>query len=497
MNAYTRTENGAIVHASTGHTLLDMNFNALGLRKVPEADIVRLFEKAYSEDGLLAVRWLFYAGDVREGMGERRLFKTILPTVIAKFPHLIKFVGEYNRFDSLLPLLDDDRTAGITLAYIKEAVLADLAKLKEGKSVSLIGKWLPSINTSSQKTRHYAQIISRNLFDDHKTYRKACAALRKAIGIVETKMCKGEWDSIDYPKVPGVAVHRYRKAFNRNDMVRFADFNVQVLKGKEHKNSATVSPAELVYAYISDWCWGGLDKKYSPDVSVEASWSALPDLMKDGKDILPVCDISGSMGNNTIDPKSKIRPIHASVGFSIYCATHNKCEAFKNKVMTFSSHPELVSVSGNSLAQDITLIMRSGNVGFNTNVVAMFERYLNALIANKIPTNAVLPTVVIFSDMEFDYDAPQHMGFSNNDRTLFDGIRAKFKSYGYDLPRMVLWNLCSRTGGAPLRTNDAGLVMISGLNQATMDMVFSDRVDPFEILKEKLNGKRYSQITLD
>jgi hypothetical protein len=154
-------------------------------------------------------------------------------------------------------------------------------------------------------------------------------------------------------------------------------------------------------------------------------------------------------------------------------------------------------VSGNSLAQDITLIMRSGNVGYNTNVVAVFERYLNALIANKIPTNAVLPTVVIFSDMEFDSDAPMHMGFRNNDRTLFDGIRAKFKSYGYDLPRMVLWNLCSRTGGAPLRTNDAGLVMISGLNQATMDMVFSDRVDPFEILKEKLNGKRYSQITLD
>ena len=39
--------------------------------------------------------------------------------------------------------------------------------------------------------------------------------------------------------------------------------------------------------------------------------------------------------------------------------------------------------------------------------------------------------------------------------------------------------------------------MISGLNQATMDMVFCDKTDPFEILRDKLNSERYNQITLE
>ena len=88
------------------------------------------------------------------------------------------------------------------------------------------------------------------------------------------------------------------------------------------------------------------------------------------------------------------------------------------------------------------------------------------------------------------------MGFNNEDPTLFAAIRRKFIEAGYDLPRIVLWNLCSRNGGVPLQTNAAGLVMISGLNQATMDMVFCEKTDPFEILCDKLNSERYAKITL-
>ena len=67
---YTKTENGAVVFDSTGHTLLDLNFNALGMRKKDPNTIVSIFAKAYDENPLLAVRWLFYAGDIRQGMGE-------------------------------------------------------------------------------------------------------------------------------------------------------------------------------------------------------------------------------------------------------------------------------------------------------------------------------------------------------------------------------------------------------------------------------------------
>lgn len=492
---YTKTENGAVVYSTSGHTLLDLNFNALGMRHKDAETIVGLFAKAYSEDPLLAVRWLFYAGDIRQGMGERRLFRTILPYVAARHPNVLKHVAEYNRFDSLLPLLDDEKLGPVVAGLIKTQVLEDLENLKNNKSISLLGKWLPSINASSTKTRHYARILSTALFDNHKTYRKTCATLRKAIDVVEVKMCNKDWSSIDYPKVPGVAVHRYRKAFNRNDMVRFGEFNVKVMKGEVKKNAATVSPAELVYSYVG--YADNYNKKYTPSIDVEASWKALPNMMKEGLSILPVCDVSGSMLTNRIDDKSEIRPLHASIGFSIYCATRNQCPAFKNKVMTFSKTPSLVDLKGDNLAADVTTLMDRKNVGFDTNIQKVFEAYLQSLIASRVPTNAVLPTIVIFSDMEFNHEAPYHMGFKNEDPTLFAAIRNKFIEAGYDLPRIVLWNLCSRNGGVPLQTNAAGLVMISGLNQATMDMVFCEKTDPFDILCDKLNSERYSKITLE
>ena len=499
---YTKTENGAVVFDSTGHTLLDLNFNALGMRKKDPNTIVSIFAKAYDENPLLAVRWLFYAGDIRQGMGERRLFRTILPYVAKRHPHGLQFVGEYNRFDSLLPLLDDSELGPIVAGLIKNQVLADLDNLKAGKSISLLGKWLPSINASSTKTRHYARIISSALFEDHKTYRKTCATLRKAIDIVETKMCEKNWGLIDYSKVPGVAVHRYRKAFGRNDTIRFAEFNVKAAKGEVKKNAATVSAAELAFAYtkeISGYSYTSYlnGHKFNPDLAVEASWKAMPDFMKAGYSILPVCDISGSMLDCKIDDKSNLRPFDAAIGLSVYCADRNHCPAFKNKVMTFSESPKLVDVNGATLAEKVGQITTRDNLAFNTDIMKVFRLYLKTLVDNNIPTDAELPTILIFSDMEFDREAPRNMKFRNEDPTLFAAIRRAFNQHGYDLPRLVLWNLSSRSGGAPLRTNAAGLVMISGLSQVTMDMVFADKTDPFEILCDKLNSERYNQIKLE
>ena len=48
---FTKTENGAVVFDSTGHTLLDLNFNALGMRKKDPSTIVSIFAKAYEEIG--------------------------------------------------------------------------------------------------------------------------------------------------------------------------------------------------------------------------------------------------------------------------------------------------------------------------------------------------------------------------------------------------------------------------------------------------------------
>lgn len=65
------TENGAVGFRTTGKALLDLNFAVASLRSASEHDISQRFTKAFFEDKLMAMKWLFYARDVRGGLGER------------------------------------------------------------------------------------------------------------------------------------------------------------------------------------------------------------------------------------------------------------------------------------------------------------------------------------------------------------------------------------------------------------------------------------------
>ena len=69
------TENGALGFRTTGKQLMDINFSISSMRNMTEQEITDRYAKAFYEDKLLAVKWLFYASDVRGGIGERRLFR--------------------------------------------------------------------------------------------------------------------------------------------------------------------------------------------------------------------------------------------------------------------------------------------------------------------------------------------------------------------------------------------------------------------------------------
>jgi hypothetical protein len=71
------TENGAKGYKTTGKELLDMNFKIPSMRKMDETEIEKMFIRAWGDDPRLATLWAFYAGDVRGGLGERRLFRIL------------------------------------------------------------------------------------------------------------------------------------------------------------------------------------------------------------------------------------------------------------------------------------------------------------------------------------------------------------------------------------------------------------------------------------
>ena len=75
---FTRTENGAVAIKSTGGACLDL-FGTIGsLRDADETRICKLFAEAYKENPLIATKIVFYARDIRGGLGERKTFRTLL-----------------------------------------------------------------------------------------------------------------------------------------------------------------------------------------------------------------------------------------------------------------------------------------------------------------------------------------------------------------------------------------------------------------------------------
>ena len=83
------TENGAVGYRTTGKALLDLNFSVASLRRASEKDIFNRFTKAFFEDKVLAMKWLFYARDVRGGLGERRLFRACMVPMAKDFPEYV------------------------------------------------------------------------------------------------------------------------------------------------------------------------------------------------------------------------------------------------------------------------------------------------------------------------------------------------------------------------------------------------------------------------
>ena len=100
------TENGAVGYKTSGKALLDLNFSVSSLRKASKETIENKFSAAFFESPVYAVKWLFFARDVRGGMGERRIFRICFAWLANTRPEVVKklipLVAEYGRFDDLL-----------------------------------------------------------------------------------------------------------------------------------------------------------------------------------------------------------------------------------------------------------------------------------------------------------------------------------------------------------------------------------------------------------
>ena len=160
------TENGAVTHESTGDFCLDLFASIGAIRRESDKDIEQRFVKAYMEDKDIATKILFFARDVRGGLGERRVFRVILKWLANHKEETVKknlsYIAEYGRFDDLLVLLGTPCEKEM-LSLLKAQFDADRRAMREKKEVSLLAKWLPSVNTSNLEAVRMAKKIAKHL----------------------------------------------------------------------------------------------------------------------------------------------------------------------------------------------------------------------------------------------------------------------------------------------------------------------------------------------
>ena len=470
----TYTENGSVTYRSTGRDCLDLFATIGALRRESEQEITARFLRAYAEDPDLAMKILFYGRDVRGGLGERRVFRILLRWLAVSKPESVvrnlPYVAEYGRWDDVLVLLDTPCRAE-ALALLKQQFDADLAALSSDGDVSLLGKWLPSVNASNDETIRAAKQIANAFGLSDRDYRKTLTKLRAQIRILENNLRERDY-TFDYSKQPSKAMFKYRKAFLRNDAERYGAFMQRVSTGEVKLNTGALYPYEII------------EKAYHCDdaerLSLDATWRALADYTQD-ENALVVADGSGSMYWG-----GKPMPAAVAQSLAIYFAEHNR-GAFRNHFITFSMNPRLVEIKGRDIV-DKARYCETFNECANTNIQKVFELVLNAAVRNRVAQKDLPSTIYIISDMEFDSCA------AGASLTNFEYAAKLFRQAGYRLPNVVFWNVSSRNQQQPVTTNEQGVALVSGCSPRIFSMVMEGSLDPFTFMLSVIDTERYAPI---
>lgn len=470
----TYTENGAVTMRSTGEYCLDLFATIGALRHQSEEEICTRFLRAYAENADLAMKMLFYARDIRGGLGERRVFRVLLRWLAknekSSLVRNLPYIAEYGRWDDALVLLDTP-CRDEALALLKQQFDADLAALDSDGEVSLLGKWLPSVNASNAETVHMAKQIAKAFGLSDRDYRKALVRLRARIRILENNLRERDY-SFDYSKQPSKAMFKYRGAFLRNDEERYNAYLSSVERGETKLHTGTLLPYELV-----ERAYECSEKERK---SLDVTWSMLEDFTTD-ENALVVADGSGSMYWS-----SNPQPAAVAQSLAIYFAERNK-GAFHNHFITFSMFPRLVEIKGKDFVARVRYC-RSFSECTNTNLEAVFDLILRAALEHDVPQAEMPAKLYIVSDMEFDCCV------ANSSLTIFQNAKRRYEMAGYRLPELVFWNVESRHEQQPVTVNDRGVALVSGCSPRIFSMVLDGELDPWRFMLSVIDTERYAPI---
>ena len=458
LNQEARTENGMKARKSTASALVDLFFKAGAMRG---QNIVPAFIAAYVEDKENALRLALWLRDVRQGAGERELFRQILQylekTDRKDALRLLRRTPELGRWDDIFAFQSDEmKAAAFTM-------LGDALREKNG----LAAKWTPRQGPLAAEIRKFFGMSP-------KFYRKSLVELTK---VVETQMCANKWDEINFNHVPSLAAARYKKAFKRHT-VKFEQYTEKLANGDADVkvNAGAVYPYDVLKGV------NGLHYQKAELDHINAQWAALPNYVGDAS-ILPLVDVSGSM-TCPAGGKGGTTCLDVAVSLGLYLSEKNEGK-FKDTFLTFSAEPQLLHLKGTIV--DRCRQMVGSKWAMNTNLIAALDKILSVAKKGGVPQEEMPEMLLILSDMQFDYCA-------SFDDSAMEAVQRRFTAAGYDVPKIVFWNLNARDN-VPVQMDSSGVALVSGFSPAIVKSVLSadmEQFTPYGIMMTTLSSDRYA-----
>ena len=457
----TLTTNGAAAYKSSLSPVLDLF--SMG---VSSKDKDQLINAALADDVILALKVVIYLRDVREGQGNRDIFRALINNLLDKrsddvnklilviFMHTAEF-GRWKDIIEFIPKLPSN---------LKPAVYEWLSV---NLSDSLLCKWLPRQGQTAKEFANYLNL-------SHGDYRRKIVANSKT---VEQQMCAKQWAEINYSHVPSIANHKYNSAFLRNDTARRQAFLEKAVKGEVKINSSVLYP-HTIYSMLKR----NYNSKimYTNNDAANALWAQLPNYMENASNVLPIIDTSGSMF--CLATGTTAQCIDIAAGLGIYFATHNT-GSYKNLWMNFSTDPKAYYLKGTTLSEYANSLDYSNWSG-TTDLSKAMAFVLKAAKTN--PEDAP-KTILIVSDMEFNGSCRY---------TAYEDLKQQFIDAGLTMPTIVFWRVNVSTKQQPVTVNEKGVILINGYSPVILKEILSGDManyNPYDAMV-KIIGDKYQWI---
>lgn len=484
---------------------------------------------AYKQYIILLVKMCAHTRDIVSGKGEYTLAYFMLEVLYDLFPEIAFIVMRhfvllevdgvaahpYGSWKDIKYFMKISGTNESIIQLVNEQLRKDEEDMKNGKSVSLVGKWVPRekskfgsmyealacdyyshfIFNTKEETHHKAITLCKMM------YRKLLSSLNKHLDTTQVKQCSGDWAKIVPEKVTSVTLFRNKKAFLNVDKkgnqkhttpdrtkcaINFNQFLKRAKEGKVEVKGKRIGLNEFTQEALDLISKRKIKNAYRDEIyMLNLQWKSNSAQNGALENFVPLVDVSGSMYGD---------PLHAAIALGIRIAEKSK---LGKRVLTFTSTPKWVNLEGKNNFVDMVEEVKNAAWGMDTNFAAALKLILAVIKEQKMSAQEVKEiSLVVLSDMMINQA-------DKNFDSMFDMIENEYARVGmsicgepYSPPHIVFWNLRS-TNGFPSLSKQKNTSMLSGFSPVLLNLFCEKGVACLEdftswaLLKESLNNPRY------